>query len=330
MFFQNLAEKALRDELLTRDEARSVLCASDDHLDEILEAARRVREVHFGRRVKLCLLLNAQSGICPEDCGYCSQSKVSTAPVQKYKLLPAEKIIERANLAVEAGATRFCMAIAARGATEKDIAHLSDAIRYIKSDPVTSHLEICTSLGLLNAQKCRDLKSAGVDYVNHNLNTSESHYAKICSTHTYADRVATLENVKDAGLHTCAGGIIGMGETIDDFLDMGFALRKLEIESIPINILLRIQGVPLENSAPTAITHALKALCLMRLLNPRAEVRAAAGREKLGEHQMKVLWPANSLFVDGYLTTEGEHHTQVKQWIEAAGFEVETADAVPA
>jgi biotin synthase len=330
MFFQNLAEKALRDELLTRDEARSVLCASDDQLDEILETARQVREVHFGRRVKLCLLLNAQSGICPEDCGYCSQSKVSTAPVQKYKLLPAEKIIERANLAVEAGATRFCMAIAARGATEKDIAHLSDAIRHIKSDPSTSHLEICTSLGLLNAQKCRDLKAAGVDYVNHNLNTSESHYAKICSTHTYADRVATLENVKDAGLHTCAGGIIGMGETIDDFLDMGFALRKLEIESIPINILLRIQGVPLENSAPTAITHALKALCLMRLLNPRAEVRAAAGREKLGEHQMKVLWPANSLFVDGYLTTEGEHHTQVKQWIEAAGFEVETASAIPA
>ncbi|RYG70986.1 biotin synthase BioB [bacterium] len=325
MYFQNLAEKALRDEILTRDEARSVLCASDDQLDEILEAARTVREAYHGRRVKLCLLLNAQSGICPEDCGYCSQSKISTAPVQKYKLLPADKIIERANLAVEAGATRFCMAIAARGATEKDVAHLSEAIRYIKSDPATAHLEICTSLGLLNAQKCHDLKEAGVDYVNHNLNTSETHYAKICSTHTYADRVETLENVKSSGMHTCSGGIIGMGETLDDLLDMAFALRKLEIESIPINILLRIQGVPLENAAPTSITHALKALCLMRLLNPRAEVRAAAGREKLGEHQKKVLWAANSLFVDGYLTTEGEHHTQVKQWIETAGFEVETA-----
>jgi len=323
--FEILAEKSLRDELLSRDEARAVLCADDSQLEEILSAARRVREVHFARRVKLCLLLNAQSGICPEDCGYCSQSKVSTAPVQKYKLLPHESIVERAGLAVEAGATRFCMAIAARGATEKDVAHLGAAIREIKGNPATSHLEICTSLGLINAQKCRDLKAAGVDYVNHNLNTSEKHYASICSTHTYAERVETLQNVKNAGLHTCAGGIVGLGETLDDLLDMGYALRELEIESIPINILLRIQGVPLQNAAPVGVSHALRVMCLMRFLNPRAEVRAAAGRERLGEHQMKVLWPCNSLFVDGYLTTEGEHHSDVKKWIEAAGFEIERA-----
>lgn len=324
MFFQNLAEKALRDEILTRDEARSVLCAPDSELDALLEAALQVREAHFGRRVKLCLLLNAQSGICPEDCGYCSQSKISTAPVQKYKLLPEEKIIERAQAAVEAGATRFCMAIAARGATERDVEQLSAAVRQIKSDPNTAHLEICTSLGLINAQKCRDLKAAGVDYVNHNLNTSERHYANICSTHTYSDRLETLENVKSAGLHTCAGGIIGMGETLEDILDMGFALRALEIESIPVNILIRIKGVPLEDAAPTGVTHALKTLCLMRFLNPRAEVRAAAGRESLGDHQRKILWPANSLFVDGYLTTPGQHHSDVRQWIEASGFEIES------
>jgi biotin synthase len=334
MDFQILAQKALRNELLSRDEARAVLCAPDSELDALLEAALTVREAHFGRRVKLCLLLNAQSGICPEDCGYCSQSKVSNAPVQKYKLLPTEEIIERAGRAVEAGATRFCVAIAARGASEKDVIHLSEAVRHIKSDPATSHLEICTSLGLINAQKCRDLKAAGVDYVNHNLNTGENHYAKICSTHTYADRVATLENVKEAGLHTCAGGIVGMGESLDDLIDMGFALRKLEIESIPINILLRIAGVPLEKSLEnvpeTGVSHALKVMCLMRFLSPRAEVRAAAGRERLGEHQMKVLWPANSLFVDGYLTTEGEHHDDVQRWILVAGFEIETPQLAPA
>lgn len=328
MFFLSLAEKALRDETLTRDEARAVLCAPDAQLDELLDAALRVRQTHFGRRVKLCLLLNAQSGICPEDCGYCSQSKVSSAPVQKYKLLPEEKIFERAQMAVAAGATRFCVAVAARAASERDIAHLGAAVRQIKSHPATSHLEICTSLGLINAQKCHALKAAGVDYVNHNLNTGEKHYANICSTHSYADRVATLENVKDAGLHTCAGGIIGMGESLDDLLDMAFALRELEIESIPVNILLRIKGVPLETalqSVPeTEAAHALKTLCLMRLLNPRAEVRAAAGRERLQQHQVKVLWPANSLFVDGYLTTPGEHHSDVRQWIEGAGFEVET------
>ncbi len=324
MDFQILAQKALRDELITRDEAKSVLTSPDSQLDELLEAAFSVREAHFGLRVKLCLLLNAQSGICPEDCGYCSQSKVSKAPVEKYKLLPQEKIVERANLAVEAGATRFCMAIAARGASERDIQHIGAAVREIKSNPATAHLEICTSLGLLNAQKCEDLAEAGVDYVNHNLNTSESMYATICSTHTYADRVNTLKNVQSAGLHTCAGGIVGLGETIDDLISMAFALRELEIESIPINVLLRITGIPLEGNIPVGITHALKAMCLMRFVNPRAEVRAAAGREKLGDQQYKVLYPANSLFVDGYLTTAGEHHDDVRAWIEKAGFYCET------
>ena len=323
--FQNLADKALRDEPLTREEARSILCAPDAQLENLLQAALRVREAHFGRRVKLCLLLNAQSGICPEDCGYCSQSKVSQAPVQKYRLLPQEKIVERARVAVEAGATRFCMAVAARGATDRDIAQLGQAIAQIRDDPTLRHLEICTSLGLLSAQKCRDLKAAGVDYVNHNLNTGEKHYPAICSTHTYADRLETLENVKAAGLHTCAGGIVGMGETVDDLIDMAFQLRQLEVESIPVNVLIRIQGVPLQDAAPTKAGDALRVMCLMRLSNPRAEVRAAAGRERLGELQNRVLWPANSLFVDGYLTTPGEGHEDVKAWIGAAGFEVETA-----
>ena len=180
MDYSALADKALRDERLSRDEARAILSAPDGDLEAILDAALRVRQEYFGRRVKLCLLLNAQSGICPEDCGYCSQSKVSQAPVQKYRLLPCEKIVERARVAVEAGATRFCMAVAARGATDRDIAQLGEAIAQIRDDPKLRHLEICTSLGLLDAQKCRDLKAAGVDYVNHNLNTGENHYPKIC------------------------------------------------------------------------------------------------------------------------------------------------------
>lgn len=323
MNFSDLAQKALRDEPLSRDEARAILCASLDDFEAVMEAALQVREVHFGRRVKLCMLLNAQSGICPEDCSYCSQSKISTAPVEKYRLLPPEKIVARAQEAVDAGATRFCMAIAARGATERDIQHIGEAVAQIKSDPRTSHLEICTSLGLLNEQKCRDLKNAGVDYVNHNLNTGPNFYPKICSTHTFGDRVDTLRNVQNAGLSTCAGGIVGLGETLDDLLDMAFALRELEVTSIPINVLLRIKGVSLEGNAPVPGQHALLAMCLMRLTNPRAEVRAAAGREKLGDLQPRVLWPANSLFVDGYLTTPGESAAIVKGWVEAAGFEIE-------
>jgi biotin synthase len=330
MNYPALAEKALRGEALSQDEARAVLNTPDDELQDLLNAALAVREQYFGRRVKLCVLLNAQSGICPEDCGYCSQSKVSEAPVSKYKLLPEEKIIENARVAASTGARRFCIVIAARGPQQRDIDHLSSAVRRIKDDVTLRHLEICTSLGLMKLEQCRQLKEAGVDYVNHNLNTSEEHYEKICSTHTYADRINTLHNVQNAGLKTCSGGIVGLGESHDDLIAMGFALRSMNIESIPVNFLLAIKGTRLENQPDVETAHALKVLCLMRLLNPDKEVRVSAGRERLGAQQALALYAANSLFVDGYLTTPGEHHEDVKAWIVESGFEVEATEPVAA
>ena len=322
--YELLADKSLRNEVLTRDEAHRVLDASSDELPQLLSATSRVRETYFGRRVKVCVLLNAQSGICPEDCNYCSQSKISTAPVEKYKLLPEDTIVQRAQEAAQNGARRFCIVIAARGPQTRDIQHLSAAIKRIKADDATRELEICTSLGLMNLEQCQTLKEAGVDYVNHNLNTSESHYAKICSTHTYADRVQTLHNVQEAGLKTCSGGIVGMGETREDIVELAFNVRELDIESIPINFLLTIKGTKLQNLAPIDADLGLKVLCLMRLMNPTKEVRVAAGREvHLRERQAQALCAANSLFVDGYLTTEGEASTRVRKWIEEAGYCVE-------
>lgn len=322
--FQALADKSLRGEALSHEEALRVLDTPSSEMDALLAATRRVREAHFGRRVKVCVLLNAQSGICPEDCNYCSQSKISKAEVEKYKLLPEDTIVERAHTAAATGAKRFCIVIAARGPQQKDIDHLSSAVRRIKDDAVTQHMEICTSLGLMNLEQCQTLKEAGVDYVNHNLNTSESHYEKICSTHTYADRVSTLHNVQEAGLKTCSGGIVGMGESNDDIVQMGFKLRAMDIESIPINFLLTIPGTPLQSMMPIDANHGLKVLCLMRLLNPTKEVRVAAGREThLRGQQEKALCAANSLFVDGYLTTPGQAAKDVRDWIEAAGYEVE-------
>ncbi len=329
MNYQALAELSLRGEALSREQAHAVLDTPDSELLDLLRATLQVREFYHGRRVKLCVLLNAQSGICPEDCGYCSQSKVSKAPVSKYKLLPEEQIIENARVAASTGAKRFCIVIAARGPQQRDIEHLSGAVRRIKDDPDLQHLEICTSLGLMNLQQCEQLRDAGVDYVNHNLNTSESHYEKICQTHTYADRVTTLQNVQSAGLKTCSGGIVGLGENHDDLISMGLSLRSMNIESIPVNFLLAIKGTRLENSPDVETAHALKVLCLMRLLNPDKEVRVSAGRERLGEQQALALYAANSLFVDGYLTTPGEHHEDVKRWIRDSGFEVETVEAAP-
>jgi biotin synthase len=322
--YEELADIALRGETLTPEQARQVLDTTQDDLDLLLAATQRVREQHFGKRVKVCVLLNAQSGICPEDCSYCSQSKISKADVEKYKLLSEEQIVERAQAAADSGANRFCIVIAARGPQQKDIEHLGAAVSKIKSDARTAKLEICTSLGLMNEEQCHALKAAGVDYVNHNLNTSETHYANICRTHTYADRVSTLHNIQKAGLKTCSGGIVGMGESDEDLISLGFSLRAMNIDSIPVNFLLTIPGTPLENEKSTTALRALKVLCLMRLLNPDKEVRVAAGREThLKEEQAKALMAANSLFVDGYLTTPGEAHERVKTWIEAAGFEVE-------
>lgn len=325
--YEALADLSLSSEPLSQEQAHAVLDTPSEELDQLLNATLRVREQHFGRRVKLCVLLNAQSGICPEDCNYCSQSKISKAPVEKYKLLPEDSIVENARQAAATGAKRFCIVIAARGPQQRDIDHLSNAVSRIKSEADTQDLEICTSLGLMNLEQCQQLKAAGVDYVNHNLNTSETHYEKICSTHTYADRLTTLNNIKAAGLHTCSGGIIGMGETNDDIVSMGYALREMEIESIPVNFLLTIQGTPLAHMEAIKAEHGLKVLCLMRLLNPDKEVRVAAGREtRLGEKQSLALYAANSLFVDGYLTTPGDHHDHVRQWIEDAGFEVENVN----
>jgi len=319
-----LADKSLRNEVLSRNEAHRVLDTPSDELPQLLTATSRVRETYFGRRVKVCVLLNAQSGICAEDCNYCSQSKISTAPVEKYKLLPEDTIVQRAQEAAQNGARRFCIVIAARGPQTRDIQHLSAAIKRIKADDATRELEICTSLGLMNLEQCQTLKEAGVDYVNHNLNTSESHYAKICSTHTYADRVQTLHNVQQAGLKTCSGGIVGMGETREDIVELAFNVRELDIESIPINFLLTIKGTKLQNLAPIDADLGLKVLCLMRLMNPTKEVRVAAGREvHLRERQAQALCAANSLFVDGYLTTEGEASARVRNWIAEAGYCVE-------
>lgn len=319
-----LADKSLRGEALSTLEARDVLCGAPTSLDALLEATRRVRETHFGRAVKVCVLLNAQSGICPEDCNYCSQSKISRAPVEKYKLLPSDTIVQRAQDAASTGAKRFCIVIAARGPQTRDIDHLSEAVKRIKSDDATKHLEVCTSLGLMNREQCDALKDAGVDYVNHNLNTSEEHYGRICTTHTYADRVETLGNIQAAGLKTCSGGIVGMGESVSDIIELGFKLRSMNIESIPINFLLTIEGTPLGTLQPIDPDFGLRVLCLMRLLNPDKEVRVAAGREThLRGRQERALCAANSLFVDGYLTTPGQAASDVRLWIEAAGYHVE-------
>jgi biotin synthase len=320
--FARLTDRSLAGDLLSRQEAHRVLEASAAELPELLRAAFTVRRRRWGNRVKLCMLTNARSGLCPEDCGYCSQSSVSTADIDTYRLVSPAKLLAEADRAVAEGARRYCMVTSGRGPSERDIEHFCAATRDIKRIHPT--LEICVSLGILDDQAARRLREAGVGWINHNLNTSERFHPEICSTHTYADRVSTVLAAKRAGLQTCCGGILGMGEQDDDVIDLAFALRELGVDSLPVNFLHPIDGTPLGQREVVTPDRALRALCLMRFLNPDADIRAAGGREKtLGGWQSLALYPANSIFVNGYLTTPGQASAQARSMVESLGFTLE-------
>lgn len=322
----DVVARALAGVELERREARAILNCPDDRLPDLLAATFRVRAAAFGRRVKICVLRNAQSGICPEDCGYCSQSRVSRAEIPVYKMQTVDELCDGARQAVASGARRYCMVASMRGPGDREIAHLADACERIRARYPA--LELCLSVGLLSAAQARRLKEAGAGWINHNLNTSRRFYPEICTTHTWDDRVRTIENVRAAGLSVCSGGIIGMGESDDDIVDLAYATRRLRADSVPVNFLHPIAGTPLEHASALTPERCLKAACLFRLLNPRSEVRAAGGRElNLGARQGEIFNAVNSVFVNGYLTTAGWAYDRTRELIERAGFEVEPQSA---
>ncbi|MFC1492109.1 biotin synthase BioB [Nitrospinota bacterium] len=321
MDYQVLAKRVIAGEAVSREEGEALLDSPAEDLLALLDGAFSLRRHYFGRSVQIHLLVNAKSGLCPEDCAYCSQSAVSGADIEKYNLVEQEKLLEGARRAVEAGSRRYCMVISGRGPTEGEIERLGSAVREIKS---AYDVSVCLSLGLLDEGQARRLREAGVDRFNHNLNTSERYYPEICSTHTYAERMDTLAAARGAGLELCSGVIFGQGESREDILDVCEALRALEPESIPVNFLHPIPGTPLEGTSPLGPVQCLRLLCLMRFFNPRSEIRVAGGREvQLREHQAMALYPANSIFVSGYLTTPGQSTEDAHRMIRDLGFEVD-------
>jgi biotin synthase len=327
--YDRLAETAIAGETLTREDALSVLTAPDADLLAVLHAAYRVRRERRGETVHVHLLSNVKSGLCPEDCHYCAQSRISTAGIQTYRLWDDEKFIEEAQRAKQLDARRYCMALSGRGPSNTEINKLCRVIPRIKNEV---GIDTCLSIGLLKADQAERLKEAGLDRLNHNLNTSERHHPNICTTHTYADRVATLGNAQSAGLELCSGGIVGQGEDPEDVADMLFHLRELDPDSVPLNFLIPIAGTPFEN-LETGLTprYCLKVLALARFLCPTADVRVAGGREvNLRSLQPMALYPANSVFVEGYLTTDGQLASETESMIQDLGFELEVTREEPA
>jgi biotin synthase len=271
--------------------------------------------------VKLNMIFNAKSGYCPEDCGYCSQSIVSTAPIEKYTLLKKEVLVQGAKEALARKAGTYCIVASGRGPTEKELQEVIEAVKEIKSE---TKLKICACLGILTDDQARRLKEAGVDRYNHNLNTSADHYANITTTHTYDDRVRTVEKVKAAGISPCSGCIIGMGESHEQVVEIAYALRELDADSIPVNFLNAIPGTPLENMKELNPRYCLKVLALFRFICPSKEIRVSGGREvNLRQLQAFALYPANAIFVGDYLTTEGQAVSLDHEMIRDLGFEIE-------
>lgn len=323
-----LAERILAGEELTPREGLAVLESPDDELLDLMAAAFRVRRHYFGNTVQLYFLMNAKSGLCAEDCTYCSQSKISEADIPKYNILSRDKLLEGARVAHERNSKTYCIVISARSPSDRELQAVEEIVPLIKQK---YDLKICACLGLLDEGQAQRLKASGVDRVNHNVNTSEQHYKEICSTHTYHDRIDTLQAVREAGMELCSGGIIGMGEKPDDVVRMALELREIGVESIPLNFLIPIEGTPLKETQELTPLYCLKALAMFRFANPDRELRIAGGRElHLGSLQPLGLYAANSIFVGDYLTTKGQVPQADYKMIEEMGFEVTRSDEVVA
>ena len=316
-------EQALNGESLSMEEARTILNGSEIELLPLLHAAGQIRMKHHGRKVRLHQINNIQNGLCPEDCGYCGQSKNSQQPLKQYVIKREDEIVADAQNAKERGVFRYCMVASGRGPDERQTDQLCRVVSRIRDEV---GIRSCLSVGLVDEEQAKRFKEAGLDRLNHNLNTSEAHTPNIVTTHTFEDRMNTLRAAESAGLSTCSGMIAGMGETDDDVIEVGFKLCEMKVPSIPVNFLIPIEGNKVQDFGQLTPERCLRILCLFRFLNPAAEIRVGGGREgHLRGMQGLALYAANSLFVEGYLVTRGDGLEAVREMVEDAGFELEGA-----
>ena len=322
-FYSNLTNRSIAGDILDKETCRKILNSSKIEILPLLAAAFTVRKKFRGMEVIVHIINNAQNGHCPEDCHYCAQAKTSKADIEEYPLKSDEEILAEAKAAYEKGAFRYCMVFAGRGPSPRRVEKLSGLIKKIKT--LYPNNEVCLSTGLFNDEAAFKFKAAGLDRLNHNLNTSERHYPNICTTHTFQDRLNTLSSARKAGIQLCSGLIAGMGEGDDDIIEVAMRLRELKAESIPVNFLVPIEGNVLDEATGLTPEKCLRILCLYRFLNPTCELRMSAGREgHLRGMEVMGLYPANSLFLQGYLNTKGSSNLRTLRMIKDAGFTIKS------
>jgi len=271
--------------------------------DLIFKAMQIHRKFHNANEVQVSTLLSIKTGGCPENCKYCPQSAHFDTGLEKQSLMPVEKIVESAIDAQNAGASRFCMGAAWRSLHDRDVDKICEIVKAVKN----TGLETCMTLGMLTEKQSQKLKEAGLDYYNHNIDSSEEFYSEIITTRNFQDRLNTLKNVREAGLNVCSGGIVGMGETREDRAKMLIILANLEKqpESVPINMLVRVKGTPLENVEAIDQFEFIRTIAIARIMMNKAKVRLSAGREEMNEQTQALcfLAGANSIFYGEKLLT---------------------------
>lgn len=324
----DLVERILAGGDATEEDALAVLRTPDEEVVDLVAAVSRLRRAHFGMTVKVNYLVNLRSGLCPEDCGYCSQALGSTSEILRYSWLSEEEALEQAEAGLRGGATRVCMVASGRGPSNRDVERVAGMVGALKSEH--PEVEVCACLGLLRDGQADRLREAGVDAYNHNINTAESHHDQIVTTHTYEDRVRTVAKAQGAGLSACSGLIAGLGESEEQLVEALVALRDLGSESIPVNFLIPFDGTPKQQTWELSPLRCVKILAAARVLAPAAEIRIAAGREMhLRSLQATALHLANSIFLGDYLTAEGQAAKVDLELLEDNGFVVLGAEEGP-
>lgn len=303
--FDQYARCIINGERLGGEEAAEILATPDEDVYHLLASANDVRRHFRGTRVDLCVIVNVKSGACPEDCAFCAQSAHHNAEAPTYPFMGLAEILEHAKMAETAGANRFSLVSSGRGIeNEAEFESICAAIAAITRE---TGLGRCASLGALERSHLERLKATGLERVHHNIETAESFFERICSTHTYEERIETIRRAKELGFFVCSGGIFGMGESSEQRIKMALALRELGVDSIPLNFLNPIPNTPLEHAEPLAPLEILKIIAMFRFLMPEKEIRTCGGRER----NLRSLQPlmyiagADGTMIGNYLTTRG-------------------------
>ena len=293
------------------------------NLNELIELSSKITKENFKNEIEFCSIISAKTGACKENCKYCSQSSHNKAKIECHPLLEVEEVKKAAFSAKENGATRFCIVTSGRTVEQKDFAKVLDMIKEVAS---IDGLHCCASLGLLTREQIKEIKKAGVERYNHNINTCENYYNQICTTHNYKDRINTVKMLQEEGIETCTGVILGMGETREDRVDMALALAELNPKTVPINILNPIKGTKLENYGDKIDEEeVLRTICIFRIAMPKTILRYAGGRSTRFSKEYQKLGlktGINGMLVGNYLTTCGVNKQEDKKMLKEIKLEI--------